>query len=148
MSQDNLLALTLQVAVPLQILAIQGHDGPDRGDYDRAKRLMVDLCEYGDELLYKSKTPGKTANLFNELAHGIAVLAFCPGGITIFGSHWKLATRRQSFIRSGQSENCSREMLHIRCRYANISRDKGVAWSRRELSRAICARWLRRYMIG
>ena len=39
-----------------------------------------------DILLCGGGKPGECADLFNRTAHAIAVLAFVPGGVTIFGA--------------------------------------------------------------
>lgn len=44
------------------------------------------LADHGDALMFKTK---ETALAFNALAAGIACLAFCPGGVTVFGIHWE-----------------------------------------------------------
>lgn len=40
-------------------------------------------------MLFRSKRKGETADAFNHLAEGIACLAFAPGGVRLFGSHWE-----------------------------------------------------------
>lgn len=82
---QNSLSIAMAAAVPLRIMGMQEKGGPDDADFDRAQRAGELLGEKGDLLLFKSKKEGETARTFNETAHAIAILAFCPGGITIFG---------------------------------------------------------------
>jgi len=83
------LALALEAAVPLRILEFQSRGGPSDSDYERARAFSAILCAKGDQLLYRSDKPGYTAYLFNELAQAIAVMAFQPAGIRVFGQQWK-----------------------------------------------------------
>ena len=63
-----------------------------------------------EQVIYREE--GKTAQAFNGLAQAIAALAFCPGGITIFGQHWE-ATRYPDVMNSMNSMNggnqCSKQ---------------------------------------
>ncbi len=86
---NDLLSLSLDAAVPLHILYLQLQGGPSDSDVERARAFSAILCAKGDELLYRSKKPGYTATLFNDLAEAIAVMAFQPAGIKVFGQHWK-----------------------------------------------------------
>jgi hypothetical protein len=63
--------------------------GPNEEDFQKARELSDILGEKVDILLYGSKKRGEVADLFNRVASAIAVLAFLPGGITIFGQHWE-----------------------------------------------------------
>lgn len=49
----------------------------------------LDIAYRGDDLLFRSKKEGETARLFNAYAKSIAVLAFCPGGVTVFNQHYE-----------------------------------------------------------
>lgn len=88
-NSQALLPIALQAAVPLRIIEIREQGGPGSEDLERLKRFSRELAEHGDKLLYRSKKKGETAKLFNELGFCIAVMSFCPGGITVFGSHWE-----------------------------------------------------------
>ena len=57
-------------------------------DFERARKVSNVLGEKGDILLFGGGKKGEAASIFNETAHAIAILAFCPGGIDIFGSHF------------------------------------------------------------
>lgn len=79
----------LGMAVPLHLLDLKERSGPDEADLHAARAFSKTLGERGDVLLFGSKKQGEAAKLANDLAHAIAVLAYCPGGITIFGQHWE-----------------------------------------------------------
>lgn len=103
----------LSAAVPLWILEWRNRHPDHRTT--RAQACGQIVTHYGDQILYKSKrhapkwekahgrpgdddyqparkihdgSPG-TAAAFNRLAEGIALAAYQPGGITIFGIHWE-----------------------------------------------------------
>jgi len=83
------LSIALSASVPLHILRLKEKEGPTPEDYEKCKEFSLILALKGDNLLYGSKKEGETAKLFNRLSHSIAVLSFCPGGITIFGQHFE-----------------------------------------------------------
>lgn len=83
-----LLAAFLGAAVPLLLAELRAQGGPGAADWDRARAFGRILGPRGDLLLYRSTKPGETARLANDLAHAIAVLAFVPGGVRVFGQHW------------------------------------------------------------
>jgi hypothetical protein len=84
----NILALTLELTVPLRMAELKRRGGPLEADWDAARTFGPVLSERGDVLLYGGK-PGQAAGLFNRLAEAIAVMAFLPGGITVFGTTWR-----------------------------------------------------------
>lgn len=86
---SDLLALSLALAVPLCIDELQKKGGPTEQDFKEAQAFGQVLAEHDDDLLFKSKKKGRTAELFNGTAHALAVLAFCPGGVKAFGVHWE-----------------------------------------------------------
>jgi hypothetical protein len=86
---DHPLKIFLLASVPLRILALRETGGPQAHDYGRIQMFFKVLAEQGDQLLFKSAVPGRTADLANGLADAIAVLSFCPGGVTLFGEHWE-----------------------------------------------------------
>jgi len=88
-SNDNLLAVSMAAAVPIYILRLQAKGGPDDSDMARAQESSAMLAERGDVLLFGGGKKGETADLFNRTAHAVAVLAFCPGGVDIFGQHFE-----------------------------------------------------------
>lgn len=79
----------LEVAVPLQIANIEQLTGqPTEHEIEQARAFADTLGEQGDVLLYGGKR-GEAAKIFVALARAVAVLAFCPGGVRLFGCHWK-----------------------------------------------------------
>lgn len=86
-NRRSLLTTTLQLAVPLWIERLR-HAGWDHVQ-ERARTCSQIVAEKGDIIQFKSKKPGESAAAFNALAEGIACLAFCPGGVTVFGDHWE-----------------------------------------------------------
>lgn len=87
---DSHLAIAISVAVPLRILELQAQGGPSQEQLNRLPEISRNLSEHGDALLYQSKKQGETARLFNDMALAIAILAFAPGGVTIFGRHYQV----------------------------------------------------------
>lgn len=86
------IALYLGCAVPLEIAALESAGGPDADDYAAAQAFGRELAARGDVLLYGGK-PGEAADLANRTARAVAVLAFSPGGVTLFGEHWEAEAR-------------------------------------------------------
>ena len=87
---DNGLAIAMSAAVPLHIIQLQEWGGPSQEDLDSMVELAPLLGEKGDILLFGGGKKGECADLFNKTAHAIAVMAFCPGGIDIFGQHYEV----------------------------------------------------------
>lgn len=85
----NVLAVAMWAAIPLRIMELQARGGPSDADWGGLGAVAQDLAEHGDLLLYRGGKKGQSADLFNATAQAIAVLAFLPGGITIFGSHYQ-----------------------------------------------------------
>jgi hypothetical protein len=79
----------MQVAVPLWIERMRAKGGPDAEDRKKAQETSGILGERGDILLCGGGKKGEASDQFNRTAHAVAVLAFCPGGVTIFGSHFE-----------------------------------------------------------
>lgn len=88
-AHETLLSTSLALAVPILIQELRAKGGPNQTDWAMAHEWANELASHGDELLYKSKKKGETARLFTGTAKVIAVLAFAPGGIKLFGSHWE-----------------------------------------------------------
>ena len=86
-----LLHATLQVAVPMTMWKLQEGNRDDWWEsLERGREEWLDLiCSKGDNLLYKSKKKGLTAQVFNALAKVVAHLAFVPGGVTFMGDHYE-----------------------------------------------------------
>ncbi|MBI5529371.1 MAG: hypothetical protein HY897_23850 [Deltaproteobacteria bacterium] len=58
-------------------------------EMETIREFGKELAEHGDDLLYRSKKPGRTADLFNQTAKAVALLSFLPGGVILFGTHWE-----------------------------------------------------------
>lgn len=84
----SLLRDTLHVAIPLRIMQFAAQGGPTAQDFERARDFGPVLAEKGDVLQFGGKHKGEAAQLFNELARTIAVIAFQPGGVKFAGDHW------------------------------------------------------------
>lgn len=87
--EASLLRNTLRLAIPLRIMQFEKQGGPTGTDFDRARDFGPVLAEKGDVLQFGGKHKGEAAQLFNELARTIAVLAFQPGGVKFGGDHWQ-----------------------------------------------------------
>jgi hypothetical protein len=83
----DLLVASLQAAVPLWILQMRHLSFDERKR--RAEECSQIVAEKGDIILFRSEKRGETAKAFSALAEGIAVLAFQPGGVKVFGCHWE-----------------------------------------------------------
>jgi hypothetical protein len=49
------------------------------------------LCSYADAFMYRSKSKAEEhipKQIFVLLAHTLALMAFAPGGVRLFGYHW------------------------------------------------------------
>ncbi len=79
----------LEVSVRLRMAEMESEGGPTSDDFKEATAFGQELSEHGDDLLFQSKKQGRSAELFNKLAHAVTVLSFCPGGIKIFGTHYE-----------------------------------------------------------
>lgn len=77
----DILCVSLSAAVPLRILEYQSRGGPSDSDFERVRGYAEILGEKGDILQFRSKKKGETAEIFNKVADGLAVMAFCPGGV-------------------------------------------------------------------
>ena len=90
--QTNLLRVCLEGAVPLWSAQLIRLEKDDQVEFQRTLRRWAEegaiyLAAHGDALMYRVKDTSKEA--FNHLARGIACLAFCPGGVTCFGTRWE-----------------------------------------------------------
>jgi hypothetical protein len=84
---NELLPIFISSFVPLQIAELRDSGGVTQEDISRAQSYLPDFGSRGDALLYR--VPGVTGDLAGKLVDAIAVLSFCPGGITIFGQHFE-----------------------------------------------------------
>ena len=83
MSATELLPIHLQMAVPLRIAELEANGGPTKEDFCRVREYAADFGSRGDAILFHVK--GETAEMVNRLVDSIAVMAFVPGGISVFG---------------------------------------------------------------
>ena len=100
MSTADLLITHLDAMVPLKITDYLQQGGPSDLDYARARNdYPWQLGSFGDSILYHTKekqateksqyaVPG-TAHMIALLVDALAIMAFCPGGITVFGLHFE-----------------------------------------------------------
>lgn len=87
MDSNTALPIFVETFVPLVIADLSARGGPSNEDFVRMQAFLPRLCAEGDALLFRTKN--KTGELAGELLHAIAVLAFQPGGISVFGQHWE-----------------------------------------------------------
>ena len=89
MKTNGILEVMICPAVLLQISMMEARGGPSAEDRARARQSSEMLGEHGDILLYGGGRKGECADLFNRTAHAIAVLAFVPGGVELFGQRFE-----------------------------------------------------------
>jgi hypothetical protein len=70
----------LDTAVPLKIIALWQNGGPQDSDF-RSCAKLADMIQDMPVIV--------TGQERNAMARGIAILSFIPGGVEIFGRHWK-----------------------------------------------------------
>ena len=86
MKSEDILKDLMSVAVFLHIEQIRERSGmPTKEDMQKAQETSDILGERGEILLCGGGKPGERSDQFNRTAHAIAVLSFCPGGVTLFG---------------------------------------------------------------
>lgn len=85
----KMLSMHLDGFVPIEILNLQRQGGPTDWHFEEAQRRMATLREPGasEALFFLDKA--KTHVVLSVLVECLAVLAFVPGGITAFGSHFE-----------------------------------------------------------
>lgn len=76
--------------------------GRPQADLARALTLPSDLGERGDVLIYGGGKRGQAGALAGRLAQAIAVMAFLPGGVHLFGRHWVARSAAASNIEGDQ----------------------------------------------
>ncbi len=69
------LPIALAAAVPFRIAEYRDRGGPTRADVDRTRGLAEILAYRGDVLMFGGGRKGEVAQLFNELADAVAVMA-------------------------------------------------------------------------
>jgi hypothetical protein len=88
---DELLKIALSAAVPLWILKVRSW--PEAQRAERAKVCGQMVASHGDVIMFKQaatkKNPIGSAEAFNALAEGLALLSFYPGGVKFADLHWE-----------------------------------------------------------
>jgi hypothetical protein len=89
----DLLTAALGAAVPLTIKDFEVQLEYGRLTVDDLTREAPELgqfiAEHGDNILYRSKKKGETAEAFNKLVRAIAILAIIAGEVKIFGQTFR-----------------------------------------------------------
>jgi hypothetical protein len=75
----------LERCVPPLIRRFKRAGGPRDEDYTRVRSYARYLGEHGDDILFPGARKGNDTEAMDKLVEGVAVLAFCPGGVRIFG---------------------------------------------------------------
>ena len=91
---NNLLETMIVPAVFLRIATMKDQGGPSAEDRRKVQETADMLGEHGDVLIHGGGKKGQCADLFNRTAHAIAVLAFVPGGVEIFGTRFAANGRK------------------------------------------------------
>lgn len=84
-----LLAPALRATVPLYMSPLERRGGILDTDIARVRSYLESLTVHGNDLYYRSRKWGETAERFDQVAEIIAVLSFSSGGITVFGVHFE-----------------------------------------------------------
>lgn len=95
MSTDVLLPIALEAAVALRIAELRRLPAgafSDLYEGHRLERLSDLIGSHADDMLFRGGKPGMAKDVFNAVADALAVLAFAPGGVELFGTRW-VATR-------------------------------------------------------
>jgi hypothetical protein len=83
----------LKMAVFFRVEELKVRGGPTAEDMKKAQETSDILGEHGDILLHGGGKKGECAEIFNRTAHAVAVLAFVPGGVEIFGTRFEATDR-------------------------------------------------------
>lgn len=78
----------LSAAVPLYIMELQQHGGPNDLQWEWARSFADELGAQGDILQFGGARKGEAAIIFNRLAYAMAILSFLPGGIRFADLHF------------------------------------------------------------
>lgn len=84
----------LECGVEPAIRAYLRQGGPSDEDYARVRGYATDIGAFGDVILYPDGKGGEEPHL-EKLVDGVAVLAFCPGGVHLFGLDFEAAKIEQ-----------------------------------------------------
>jgi hypothetical protein len=86
------LAIMLSGAVPLWIEQLKRRGGPSMEEISSLEETLGPVLDRADGLLLfrgREAKDGEIANAFNQLARGIAILSYVPGGVTVFNEHYE-----------------------------------------------------------
>ena len=86
-SASSLLGISLSCAVPLWIERLKTRPWAELEE--RRTKCLEIIAHHGDNILFRSKKSGDTAEAFNALAEALAILSFVPGGVKAFGLEFK-----------------------------------------------------------
>lgn len=94
MTDNTLLLAHLSLCVPLEVVGLQRHGGPDDWQIERAReRLRLNQEEgISEAVMFSFESKGATQRATTRLVEALAVLAFQPGGVRFLGLHFD-ATR-------------------------------------------------------
>ena len=87
-----MLDIALSAAVPLYIQRFKDRGyPPTQEEIEQVRKALLPIIEAADShLLYREPgNKGKIAKSFNQLAEGLAVMAFFPGGVRFSEQHWE-----------------------------------------------------------
>jgi hypothetical protein len=83
----HLIRCTLELLVPIAIADLAAFGGPNAWHQEQAAAFSRVLGAEGDTLLYYVK--GKSGAMMGKFCEAVAVLAYAPGGVTLFGLHFE-----------------------------------------------------------
>ena len=83
------LRVALSAAVPLCILELEARGCLMEDDMRACKDISQFLGGKADLLMFRVNRCGEAAEVFSQLARGLAILSFAPGGVTFLGEHWE-----------------------------------------------------------
>jgi hypothetical protein len=96
---DPLMAICLSAAVPLWIEKVRAWTPEERQANAHAAGHMIAYGAGAAAVATGGKERNKStrkrpdqgaAEVFNSIACGLAILAYCPGGVTFAGQHWEV----------------------------------------------------------
>jgi len=77
----------LAASVPLRITDLQERGGPGPEEWAWAVDFGEALTYQRDVLLFGDAR--RASGLANDLSRAVAILAFAPGGVSVFGQHFE-----------------------------------------------------------